>query len=214
MQPPACGIYGYRRQHDVAKVHRKGKESGMDFLQVVEQRRSVREYLATAVDSTLIEQLLATATLAPSSRNQQPWMFAYATGAVRISDYGRRAKEHALRETPVTELQVRQLLSDRATEIFHHAPALVLVVARTDSAQSREDCCLAAQTFMLAARAAGLGTCWVGFARPWLNTLEAKAELTLPTKCHVVAPIVLGYPRAWPPAHGRHPPEIHRLGQV
>jgi nitroreductase len=95
--------------------------------------------------------------------------------------------------------------------MFYHAPALVMVLAKSDDAQAREDCCLAAQTLMLAARDAALGTCWVGFSRPWLNLPEIKSELGIGSACHVVAPIVLGYPTSWPESHGRRPPEIHWL---
>ncbi len=45
-------------------------------------------------------------------------------------------------------------------------------------------------------------------AKDWLLT---KHELGLPADHHVVAPIVLGYPKAWPESHGRNPAEIHWL---
>jgi nitroreductase len=57
---------------------------------------------------------------------------------------------------------------------------------------------------MLAARDEGLGSCWIGFARPWLDLSATKAEPKLPERYHVVAPIVLGHPRAWPESHGRN----------
>jgi nitroreductase len=38
----------------------------------------------------------------------------------------------------------------------------------------------AAQNLMLAACGRGLGTCCVGFARPWLNLREVKSELAFP----------------------------------
>ena len=86
---------------------------------------------------------------------------------------------------------------------------LVLVLAKTDTEQAREDCCLAAQTLMLAAADAELGSCWVGFGRPWLNRPETRALLKLPRGYRVVAPIVMGYPVEWPPPHGRMAAEVH-----
>jgi nitroreductase len=183
----------------------------MDFQQVVEQRRAVREYLDTPVAASLIAQMIETATLAPSAMNRQPWSFAVVSGTNRIDACAQRAKEYALRQT-VLDARARQLLGDPALSIFYHAPALVLVLAQADEPQAREDCCLAAQTFMLAARDAGLGTCWIGFGRPWLNLPETKAELGLPLQHHVVAPLVLGYPRSWPPPHGRQSPQIRWVG--
>jgi nitroreductase len=95
--------------------------------------------------------------------------------------------------------------------VFYHAPALVLVMAQSAATQAIEDSCLAAQNLLLAARDQGIGSCWIGFARPWLNLPSTKKELALPEGYTVVAPIVLGYPKAWPESHGRKPAEIHWL---
>jgi nitroreductase len=181
----------------------------MEFLQVVQQRRAVREYRDALVDTGVIERLVEVAVLAPSAMNLQPWAFAVITGIERIDEYARRAKDHLMTQANPANSRPRALLSDPNFSIFYHAPALVLVLARSDEDQAKEDCCLAAQIFMLAARDAGLGTCWIGFGRPWLDLAETKIELALPQDYHVVAPIVLGFPRAWPPSHERNAPEIH-----
>lgn len=181
----------------------------MDFSEVVRQRRAVREYRDVPVDRALIERLIGVAVLAPSAMNLQPWAFAVITGMEQIDECARRAKEHLLTHGSPTSSRMRELLSDAKLSIFYHAPALVLVLARSDESQAKEDCCLAAQTFMLAARDAGLGTCWIGLGRPWLDLAETKTELAIPADYHVVAPIVLGFPKAWPPSHERKPPEIH-----
>jgi nitroreductase len=74
------------------------------------------------------------------------------------------------------------------------------------------DCSLAAENLMLAARAVGLGTCWIGFAQGWLTTPEGKASIGLPAACVPVAPIILGYPKEFPPAVTRNQSEIHWIG--
>jgi nitroreductase len=181
----------------------------MELLQVIEQRRAVRENLDTPVDTATIERLIGIAALAPSAMNLQPWTLAVVTGAARLDEYARRARDHLLSHAPTMDSRAKALLDDPQMNIFYHAPALVLVLARSDEPQAKEDCCLAAQTFMLAARDAGLGTCWIGFGRPWLDLPETKMELGLPRDYHIVAPIVLGSPRVWPQPHGRRVPEIH-----
>jgi nitroreductase len=105
------------------------------------------------------------------------------------------------------------MLNDPQFNIFYHyhAPVLLIVLAKSGEAQALEDYCLAAQTLMLAARDAGLGACWIGFGRPWLDLPETKLELEIPRNYHVVAPIVMGYPTAWPESHGRQGAEIHWL---
>jgi len=182
----------------------------MEFSQVVLGRRAVRRYTSDPVPAALVEQLIELATHAPSAMNLQPWAFAITNDAARIDEYAMLAKEYYLAHEDVPNT-VRALIGDPDHSIFHHAPVLVLVLARFDTEQAREDCCLAAQTLMLAARDAGLGSCWVGFSRPWLNRPETRAQLKLPRGYRIVAPIVMGYPAAWPPIHGRTAPEIRWL---
>jgi nitroreductase len=182
----------------------------MEFTEVVLGRRAVRSYKADKVPSELIEQLIALAVQAPSAMNQQPWAFAVTNDRARIDEYAALAKEYYLAHEDVTNA-VRAHIEDPGHSIFHHAPVLILVLAKCDVEQAREDCCLAAQTLMLAARDAGLGSCWVGFGRPWLNRPETRMQLKLPRGYRVVAPIVMGYPTAWPPVHGRSAPEIRWL---
>jgi nitroreductase len=183
----------------------------MDFIQVVERRRAVREYRAVAVERKLIERLIHTAILAPSAMNRQPWAFAVVTGVTELDEYARRAKEHLLADPQALQLPepASAMLNRPGFSMFYHAPALVIVLAKSDDAQSREDCCLVAQTLLLAARDAGLGTCWIGFARPWLDRPETKSEFAIPREYCVVAPIVIGHPSTWPEFHGRQAAEIH-----
>lgn len=183
----------------------------MEFAEVVKKRRAVRDFTSAGIERPEIEALINNAIEAPSAMNLQPWAFAVVLDRARIDDYARRAKEWLL-ATPSRfpfEAAARQMLEDPNFTIFYHAPALLLVLARSSEGQAVEDCCLAAENLMLAARERGLGTCWIGFARPWLNLPETKAELGLPQQYEVVAPIVLGHPVAWPESHGRKPAETY-----
>jgi nitroreductase len=182
----------------------------MEFTDVVLDRHAVRKYLPTPVPRELIQELIGLASHAPSAMNRQPWAFVIIDDQDRIAEYAALAKQHFLAHEEVPN-SVRAELEHPGYDIFHHAPLLVLVVAKSDGSQASEDCCLAAQTLMLAARNAGLGSCWVGFSRSWLNLPETRAMLKLPARYRVVAPIVIGYPVESPPPHGRAPPEVHWL---
>jgi nitroreductase len=65
---------------------------------------------------------------------------------------------------------------------------------------------------MLAAHAAGLGTCWIGFAQSFLNTLDGKKALDLPAAWMSVAPIIVGHPKAAVPAVPRTEPVVKWVG--
>jgi nitroreductase len=186
----------------------------MELMNVLQNRRAVREYTDSPVERARIEQLIHAATLAPSAMNLQPWAFAVLVGRERIDKLAERIKSWLLTNFSETLYgpSIRGMIEKPEYSLLHHAPALVMVLAKSSETQALEDCCLAAQNLMLAARDQGIGTCWVGFARPWLNQPEIKRELGLPAKFHVVAPIALGYPKAWPPSHGRSAPEIQWIG--
>jgi len=191
----------------------------VEITEAIRTRRAVRDYLDRPVERATVERLINAAIQAPSAMNLLPWAFAVMLGRKRVEDCGKRAKSWLLEhfeETPFARTsessRMRQILEDRERLLFYNAPALVIVLANSEDSQSAEDCCLAGENFMLAARGEGLGTCWIGFARPWLNLPETKREFGLPEKFEVVAPILLGYPKEWPEPHGRNPAEIHWVG--
>ena len=59
--------------------------------------------------------------------------------------------------------------------------------------------------------AAGLGTCWIGLSQGWLGTPAGKAALKLPEETVVVAPVIVGYPKAAPKPVTRKEPAIRWL---
>ncbi|MBZ5702377.1 MAG: nitroreductase family protein [Acidobacteriia bacterium] len=186
----------------------------MEVMEAIRERRAVRDYTGARIERATVERLIQAAILAPSARNLQPWAFAALLDCERIGGYAKRAKSWLLANFAQTayDESLRKMVEDPNFVMFYHAPALLLVLAKSSDAQAAEDCCVAAENLMLAARAEGLGTCWIGLARPWLNLPSTKAELKLPESFQVVAPIVLGHPKTWPEAHGRNPAEIYWLG--
>jgi nitroreductase len=61
---------------------------------------------------------------------------------------------------------------------------------------------------MLAAHGAGLGTCWIGFARAWLDLPEGRKALSIPAHYIPVAPIAIGHPKTEMPLVPRRHPDI------
>jgi len=182
----------------------------MDIGQAISGRHSVREYTDEPVDPKLISDLIKAAVLAPNAVNDQPWTFTIVrnqSALNRISD-GAKAHMIATMEGNPHSDHFRSRLSDPKFQIFYHAPALVLISGKAQGPWIVEDCALAAENLMLAAYAAGLGSCWIGFAQGYLNTPEGKAILRLPAEWVAVAPIILGHPKITAAAVPRNPPEI------
>jgi len=185
----------------------------MDLQDVIRARRAVRQFTDKPVDEATLHQLIDAAIQAPSAVNEQPWSFVIVREQTMLDRISHDAKAYLLRTTPVgLSPHIRDRLSDPQSQIFYHAPVLILIASVIDSPWAVEDCALAAENMMLAARAAGLGTCWIGLAQKWLATPQGKAVLELPPDCLPVAPIIVGHPAAWPPAVPRSEPRIHWVG--
>jgi nitroreductase len=151
---------------------------------------------------------------APSAVNQQPWTFTVVRDQDVLDRISQQAKPYMLATMPASRHsdQLRSHLSDPNFQIFHGAPVLILISAIEQGPWIVEDCALAAENLMLAAYAAGLGTCWIGFAQSFLNTSDGKNMLGLPAAWVPVAPIILGHPKAAPPPVSRKEPEIRWVG--
>jgi nitroreductase len=168
----------------------------MQIMDAIYKRRAVRSFQRTPVSEELLKELLNAAVQAPSAMNVQPWAFLIVEGKDLLKEYSDRAKRFLLGsldpESPLHEY--RESLADREFNIFYDAGILVVFCARNSDPGAAEDCCLAAENFMLAALDFGLGTCPIGFARPWLNTPKVKRELNIPAAYTTVMPIIVGYP--------------------
>ena len=182
----------------------------MDLTDAIHTRRSVREFAAQAVEPAMIEKLIGAAIQAPSAGNQQPWCFCVVRNKAVLARISRESKARMLRTTAVglVSHHLHEVVSDPDFDIFYGAPVLIVIAATETSPWSVENCALAAAFLMLAARDAGLGTCWIGFAQAWLATEEGKAALGLPATAQPVAPIIVGHPKVEPPPVRRKPAEI------
>jgi nitroreductase len=186
----------------------------MDLSKAITGRRAVREYTKEVVDEETIRHLIDAAVHAPSAVNQQPWTFTVVRDQSVLDRISRDAKAHMLATMPASSHSdhIRSLLNDPNFHIFYHAPVLILISAVAEGPWAVEDCALAAENLMLAAYAAALGTCWIGFAQSFLNTPAGKTMLGLPVACVSVAPIIVGHPKAAPPPVPRKEPAVRWIG--
>jgi len=185
----------------------------MQLDQAISGRRSVREYTAQPVDEAAIRHLIDAAVLAPSAVNEQPWAFTVVRDQALLEKISRGAKSYMLDHLPAAHSdRFKPRLSDPDFHVFYHAPVLILIAAAAPGPWIVEDCALAAENLMFAAHAAGLGSCWIGFAQGFLNTPAGKSMAGLPEGCVPVAPIIVGHPKAPPAPVARKAPDIRWVG--
>ncbi|MFZ3350993.1 MAG: nitroreductase [Xanthobacteraceae bacterium] len=172
----------------------------MDLKEAIYSRRATREFASDPVDESTLRAMIDAAVQAPSAVNAQPWSFCVIRDKALLGKISRDAKAYMIRTTPVGLMSHHfdQILNDANFDIFYHAPVLIVICSRTEIPWAVEDCALAAENLMLTARAAGLGTCWIGFAQGFLGTPEGKAMLQLPSAYKLVAPIIVGHPASMP----------------
>ncbi len=182
----------------------------MELKEAIYGRRAVRDYTPATVEESDIRNLIDAAIQAPSAINQQPWRFTVVRDVKTLSRISNEAKAYTLRKPP-TELGLphfRTLLDNASFNIFYNAPVLIVISAAAGP-WAVEDCTLAAENLMLSAHAAGLGTCWIGFAQAWLATHGGKALLMLPETDVPVAPIIVGHPKSGSIPVPRNAARIH-----
>jgi nitroreductase len=186
----------------------------MDLKEAIYTRRAVRQYTDQPVDEKMLRELVDAAIQAPSAVNQQPWTFCIVRDRALLARISHEAKAHMLKVTSAALLShhFEELLGDLKFDILYGAPVLIVISGRAAESWVVEDCALAAGNLMLAARGAGLGTCWIGFAQGWLATPEGKAALEIPETHRPIAPIIVGHPKSFPPPIARNEPRIHWIG--
>lgn len=185
----------------------------MDVLEAIRGRRAVRDYTDKAPSEAVVQSLIETATWAPSGVNLQPWCFFVADDRASLAAFSAEAKALMLGQADQHPemARMRPMLASPEFNIFYNAPVLVVICATTPDEMALKDCCLAAQTLMLAAYAEGLGACWIGFSEAWLNTPAGRARLGIPPEYTPVAPIIIGYPKGPAPAPERRAPDIRHV---
>lgn len=168
----------------------------MNLDKAISGRRAVRDYTAAAVDEATIRGLIDAAVQAPSAVNQQPWTFTVVRNQAVLDKISHEAKLYMLATMPENQnvAHFTARLSDPTFQIFYHAPVLIVISAAAPGPWIVEDCALAAQNLMLAACAARLGSCWIGFAQKFLGTEVGKSLIGCPQEWVPVAPIIVGYP--------------------
>jgi nitroreductase len=147
----------------------------MDAIEVLKTRRSVRTYTREPVPRKIIEDIINCGRLAASAINIQPWEFVV-----------------------VTNPEMLRRLADTTDhgKFIAHAPACVVVLC-TDTKYYLEDGSAATENILLAARAHGLGSCWVaGDKKPYAS--DICRLVGAPAGYRLVSLIPLGYPAESP----------------
>jgi nitroreductase len=147
----------------------------MDAIEVLKTRRSVRAYTRAPVPRKIIEDIVDCGRLAPTANNVQPWEFVVITDP---------------------ELLRRIAVITEYGKFIADAPVCVVVLSR-DTKYYLEDGSAATENILLAARAHGLGSCWVaGDKKPYAS--EICRLVGAPHGYRLISLVPIGYPAESP----------------
>jgi nitroreductase len=171
----------------------------MDFKNLLENRRSVRQFEDRPVAIEQVKEIINDSIKAPNASNKQAWNFIIIMNKEymkKLSDVSRLGFIESVERNPNSPLKeyAVNLKEKKKVNFFHDAPCLVYITGPTSVSTIREDVGLLAAYFMLSAASRGLGTCWIGLGGGIRDKAVLK-ELGLPQGHHLIAPIVVGYPK-------------------
>lgn len=148
------------------------------FIELIKDRRSVREYTGRPIDVKILEEIVDCGRLAPSARNIQPWAFIVVTEKERLSKIAEQV---------------------RWGEFIKDSSACIVVCGDKGAKRFKEDCCLAAENMILAAKSLGVGSCYV--AALGKDVEGVRKLLNIPENFEVVCFLSLGYFEKNPKPH-------------
>lgn len=186
----------------------------MDFNELLEKRRSVRDFEDKAVPLELIKQIINDSIKAPNASHRQPWSFIIVNNKdmmKKISDASKKTLIEGIEKDPNSPMKdYAKILKDENFNVFYNAPCMVGIVGKIKAATITYDCALLACYFMLSAASKGLGTTWVAQGAEARDP-ELLEEIGLPVGHKIHAPIILGYPKNIPPMPERKEPRILKI---
>lgn len=161
----------------------------MNLKQAIFERKSIRSFLDTKVESEKISEIIKAAMYAPSASNRQAWKFIVITQKDIMQDI----------------CSMNGGAIPTASKLILGAPAGILVLYRNDVSKNSkiykdhiQSAAASIQNMLLSAHSLGLGTCWI-CKLPHPRHLRKK--LNIPTYFDVIGYIAIGYPKEYMTQH-------------
>lgn len=142
-------------------------------LTIIRTRHSIRSYKEDPIDEKIVRNALDCAHLAPSARNEQPWLFGVVTKKETLSQIA--------------------ALADHG-RFISGAPICFAVFGKRNAKYYLEDCSAATTQLILGLWAYGVGSCWVaGEKKEYADAV--RTLLGVPEDYTLVSLVPAGYPK-------------------
>jgi F420 biosynthesis protein FbiB-like protein len=178
-----------------------------DLHRFLQTRRSVRRFKTDPVPDSVVQNILVTATYAPSAHHRQPWRFVVVTDSLikgKLAQAMAQDFEHDLLRDGVAPEKVRAQV-ERSKNRITSAPAAILLCLDMSEMDSYPDekrqyaeqmmavqsVAAAGLQLLLAAHAEGLGGVWV--CSPLFTQATIRQTLNLPETWEPQGMFFIGY---------------------
>lgn len=192
-----------------------GREFTGELDRLFAWRRDVRRFRRDPVDAGVLEEVFASAELAPSVGNSQPWRWVEVRSAALRADVrenfeganaaalagysGERAQRYAgLKLAGLDDAPVQLAIFRAGDPEQGHGLGRATMPETLDYSVA-----MAVSTFWLAARARGIGVGWISI----LDPQRVRTSLDVPRSWKLVAYLCVGYPE-----RADNVPELERAG--
>jgi len=152
-----------------------------ELIDIIRDRRSIRRFAAEPMKDQDIDAMLDCARLAPTARNNQPWLVSAVTDPdllaliANSTDHGKFIKD---------------------------AACCFAVFCQADEKYYLEDGCAATMNIILSAESLGLGTCWVaGDKKSYAD--DIRTILNVEPEYSLVSLVACGRPTEERPKPGK-----------
>ena len=200
-----------------------------DLHTFLRTRRSIRRFKPDPIPHSVIEDILTTATFAPSAHHRQPWRFAVikeSSARIKLADAMAKEFELDLEADSLPPEEIKKKVARSRDRIITAPVIIILCVDMSDmdtypdARRKKAEYLMASQSaagagmqLLLAAHAEGLGGVWV--CSPLFAQETVQAALGLPKSWEPQAMYFLGYPEEIPQARERKPiSEISKWSQT
>lgn len=188
------------------------------MIKEIENRRSIRKYKRHEISKEIIEDIIYSATLAPSAKNTQPWKFIVYQGEeksklVDVMHQGIKLEKITHKLMPEWAFAIPD--AENTVRVMEEAPCLIAVLNTNqktpfDSIEDEKrivEICdslsigAAIENMILTATSYGLGTLWIA------NTCFAYNELIdfIETDSQLTGIVAIGFANEAPAKRPRKP---------
>ena len=195
----------------------------LNLLDVIKDRRSVKEYSSKEVSKEVLFRILEAGRRAPSAHNAQPWRYIVIRDSAlkqKLAEDMARRWDEDLSKNGIPK-ENRESLIKASVERFGSAPVVIVACLTMESmdeypddrrkkfeyAMAVQSVASAIENMLLAAHGEGLGSCW--FCAPLFCQDVVRKTLKIPQHVDPQALITLGYP-----ANRPNPPPRKTLEEI